>query len=88
MMVLVHFHLVAGGVARRHHLSPTVAMRPAGQDPELLRVPGSVTVPLRSQPNASPFRIMLLLVSGRPEHGMIEGAKQSWRDQPVQVRRR
>jgi hypothetical protein len=43
----------------------------AGQDPEARLVPGTVTVPLRSQPNASPFGIMLLLVWGRPEHGMI-----------------
>src|SRR5258707_5041123 len=59
------------GVARRHHRSPTVAMRPTGQDPELLLAPGTVAVPLRSQPNASPFWIMLLLVSGRLDNGMI-----------------
>jgi hypothetical protein len=33
--------------------------------------PGTVAVPLRSQPNASPFWIMLLLVSGRLDNGMI-----------------
>ena len=54
-------------------LSPTVAMRLAGQDPELLLAPGTVAVPLRSQPNASPFWIMLLLVSGTRimDNGMI-----------------
>jgi len=58
------------GVARRrHHLSPTVAMRLAGPDPDLLLAPGTVAVPLRSQPNASPFWIMLLLVSGRLDTG-------------------
>jgi hypothetical protein len=59
------------GVVCRHHLSPTVAMQPAGQDPEVLLAPGTVAVPLRSQPNASPFWIMLLLVSGRLDNGMI-----------------
>jgi hypothetical protein len=34
-------------------------------------VPGTITVPLCSRTNASPFWIMLLLVWGRPEHGMI-----------------
>src|SRR5262249_59225083 len=33
-------------------------MRLAGQDPELLLAPGTVAVPLRSQPNVSPFWIM------------------------------
>jgi len=35
-----------------------VAPRAGGQDPELLLTPGTVAVPLRSQPNASPFWIM------------------------------
>jgi hypothetical protein len=39
-------------------------MQPAGQDPEAHLAPGMVTVPLCSRPNASPFWIMLLLVSG------------------------
>jgi hypothetical protein len=30
-------------------------MQPAGRDPELLVAPGTVTVPLRSRPNASSF---------------------------------
>jgi hypothetical protein len=34
-------------------------------------VPGTVALPLLSRANASPSWIMLLLVSGRPEHGMI-----------------
>jgi hypothetical protein len=34
-------------------------------------MPGTVTVPLRSQTNASPFWIMLLLVLGRLDNGMI-----------------
>jgi hypothetical protein len=50
------------GVVRRHHHSPTVAMQPAGQDPEALLAPGMVALPLLSRTNASPFWIMLLLV--------------------------
>src|SRR5690348_4586922 len=46
-------------------------MQPAGQDPEARLVPGTVTVPLCSQTNASPFWIMLLLVWGRLDHGII-----------------
>jgi hypothetical protein len=46
-------------------------MQPAGQDPEARLVPGTVTLPLRSQPNASSFWIMLLLVLGRLDNGMI-----------------
>jgi hypothetical protein len=41
-----------------------MAMQPAGRDPELLIAHGTVTVPLRSRPNASFFWIILLLVSG------------------------
>ena len=52
-------------------------MQPAGQDPEARLAPGTVTLPLCSRGNASPFWIMLLLVSGRPEHGMI----RIWQDQ-------
>jgi hypothetical protein len=40
----------------------------------VLLAPGTVTLPLCSQPNASLFWIMLLLVSGRLEHGMISVA--------------
>jgi len=40
-------------------------MQPAGQDPEARLVPGTVTLPLRSQTNASPFWIMLLLALGQ-----------------------
>jgi hypothetical protein len=46
-------------------------MQPAGQDPEARLMPGTVTVPLYSQTNASPFWIMLLLVLGRLDNGMI-----------------
>jgi hypothetical protein len=46
-------------------------MQPAGQDPEARLVPGTVTLPLCSRTNASPYWIMLLLVWGRLEHGMI-----------------
>jgi len=49
-------------------------MQPAGQDPEARLAPGMVTLPLCSRANASPFWIMLLLVWGRPEHGMIPAA--------------
>jgi hypothetical protein len=59
------------GVVRRHHHSPTLAMQPAGQDPEARPVLGTVTVPLCSGTNASLFWIRLLLVWGRSEHGMI-----------------
>ena len=34
-------------------------------------MPGTVTLPLRSRTNASPFWIMLLLVWGRLDNGMI-----------------
>jgi hypothetical protein len=45
----------------------------AGQDPEVLRAPGTVTVPLRSQPKASPSRFQLIFrwffrAFARPEH--------------------
>ena len=46
-------------------------MQPAGQDPEARLVPGAVTLPLRSRTNASPFWIMLLLVWGRLDNGII-----------------
>jgi hypothetical protein len=45
--------------------------QPAGQDPEARLARGTVAVPLCSRPNASPFWIMLLLVSGRLDNGMI-----------------
>jgi hypothetical protein len=41
------------------------------RDPEARLMPGTVTVPLRSRTNASPFWIMLLLVLGRLDNGMI-----------------
>ena len=63
------------GVAKMPSIDPT--MQPAGQDPEARLAPGTVTLPLCSRGNASPFWIMLLLVSGRPEHGMI----RIWQDQ-------
>jgi hypothetical protein len=50
------------GVVCRHHHSPTVAFQPAGQDPEVLLAPGTVTLPLCPHANASPFWIILLLV--------------------------
>jgi len=46
-------------------------MQPAGQNPEALLTPGTLTVPLCLRTNASPFWIMLLLVSGRLDNGMI-----------------
>jgi hypothetical protein len=49
-------------------------MQPAGQDPEARLVPGTVTLPLRSRTNASPFWIMLLLIWRRSEHGIIPAA--------------
>jgi hypothetical protein len=76
------------GVIRRHHHSPTLAMQPAGQDPEARLAPGTVTLPLCSRPDASPFWIMLLLVWRRSEHGMISPQRRlpsrfrgrTWRD--------
>ena len=53
---------VGGSAMRRHRRSPTLAMQPAGQDPEARPAPGTVIVPLRLQRNASPFWIMLWLV--------------------------
>jgi hypothetical protein len=61
---------VDGGVAP-HHQSPTSAMEPAGQDLGARKRSGLTTVPLQSRPNASPFWIMLLLVWGGSEHGVI-----------------
>jgi hypothetical protein len=58
---------VQGGVAP-HHLSPTSAMEPAGQDPRARQSPKLTTVPLCMGRNASPFRIILLLISGVIEH--------------------
>src|SRR5438034_9160714 len=48
-----------------------MAMQPAGQDPEARLAPGTGTLPLCSRTNASPFWIILLLVWGKLEHGMI-----------------
>src|SRR5262249_40715740 len=42
-----------------------------GRIPRARRAPGTVTLPLCSRTNASPFWIMLLLVLGRPDNGMI-----------------
>src|SRR5262249_13814974 len=47
-------------------------MRPAGQDSRGRIAPGTVTVPLCSRTNASPFWIMLLLSSTAFEHGMTD----------------
>jgi hypothetical protein len=59
------------GIVRRHHYSPASAIQPAGQDPEAHLVPGTVTLPLCSRTNASPFWMMLLLVWGRLDNWMI-----------------
>jgi hypothetical protein len=59
---------VDGGVAP-HHQSPTAAIKPAGQDLGARKRSGLTSVPLQSRPNASPFWIMLLLVS---EHSIME----------------
>src|SRR4029453_2480288 len=57
-------------------MSPASSAQEAGKSlreiaEETSLAPGTVAVPLRSQPNASPFWIMLLLVSGRLDNGMI-----------------
>jgi hypothetical protein len=54
-----------------HHHSPTLAMQPAGRDPEARLAPGTGTLPLCWRGNASAFWIMLLLVSVRTDHGII-----------------
>ena len=46
-------------------------MQPAGQDPEALLGARTVAVPLCSRTNASPFWIILLLVRGGSEHGIL-----------------
>ena len=46
-------------------------------------VPGTVAVPLRSQTNASPFWIILLLVYARSEHGMITVAALGFLGEPI-----
>src|SRR5262245_58743095 len=60
-----------GAASLPHHHSPTSAMQPAGQDPETRLAFGTVTVPLCSRTNASPFWIMLLLLWGRLGHATI-----------------
>jgi hypothetical protein len=72
-----------GGVAP-HHGSPTSAMEPAGQDLGARMRSGLTTVPLQSQPNASPFWIMLLLSSTAFGHGMID-ADRTPGSQPTQT---
>ncbi len=62
--------------------SPTLAMQPAGQDPEARLAPGTVTLPLCSRTNASPFWIMLLRVWGRLDHGMSPVAHKTARADP------
>jgi len=64
------------GIARKASFAATTTAPPRphsrrGRDPEARVVPGTVTVALCSRTNASPFWIMLLLVWGRSEHGMI-----------------
>ena len=53
------------------------ASQPAGQDPDTRLASGTVTLPLCSRTNASPFWITLLLVLGGSEHGMIPAAPRS-----------
>ena len=55
-------HQLNIALRRRPGRSPTLAMKPAGQDHEARPAPGTVIVPLCLQRNASPFSIMLLLV--------------------------
>src|SRR5260370_7628756 len=63
-------------------------MLSAGQDPEARLAPGTVTLPLCSRPDASPFWVMLLLVWRRSEHGRISPQRRlpsrfrgrAWRD--------
>ena len=58
---------VQGGVAP-HHRSPASAIKPAGQDPKRLKVSELTKVPLCLLRNASPFWIILLLISAVLEY--------------------
>ena len=53
-------------------------MQPAGQDLGAHMRSGLTTVPLQSRPNASPFWIMLLLVRGKLDNGMIACGRGAW----------
>ena len=60
------------GISRRHHRSPAMASKPAGQNPEERTLLDQArTLTLCSQRKSSPFWIILLLVSGRTDHGPI-----------------
>jgi hypothetical protein len=62
-----------GVVAANHH-SPTLAMQPAGQDPEARPVPGTVTLPLCSRANGQSFLDNVIAGLRWSEHGMIPTA--------------
>jgi hypothetical protein len=61
----------SGATSRLHRRSPAKALKPAGRDPGAASAPEASTVALRSQRNASPFWIILLLRLPATERGMI-----------------
>ena len=71
---------VGDGVLRRHHRSPAVATKPAGQGSEEgpMAFDVAATVTLCSDRNASLFWIILWLVSGPADNGMILGCSRSF----------
>src|SRR5262249_34091026 len=64
-------HCVGAGVIAATTAAPPRPCSRRGRIPRARRAPGTVTVPLCSRPNASPFWIMLLLVLGTTDHGII-----------------
>src|SRR5262249_53349997 len=52
---------LSDGIVCRHHRSPALAMKPAGQDPRSATTLGTSAVPLCLARKASPFPIILLL---------------------------
>src|SRR5262249_2797474 len=56
---------LSDGIVCRHHRSPALAMKPAGQDPRSATTLGTSAVPLCLARKARPFRIILLLVFHR-----------------------
>ena len=64
-------HSVATAIGAATTEAPQWPNRRRGRIPQGLFAPGTVTVPLRSRRKASSFGSILLLVSGRTDHGLI-----------------
>jgi hypothetical protein len=72
---------ISDGVSRRHHRSPAVAIKPAGQNPEERTVLDQArTLTLCSQRKSSPFWIILWLVAGGPEHHTTHATESQHQD--------